>query len=65
MSVLDCDICGAKVNKVSRALCQKLIDRDTKRFFCLACLAEYLDVSEDDLLALAEEFKNGGCELFS
>jgi hypothetical protein len=31
---------------------------------CIVCLAEYLDVPEDDLLAKIEEFKAQGCKLF-
>ncbi len=42
----------------------KIIDRKTKRFYCLSCLSEYLDTSTEDLLELAEEFKNEGCTLF-
>ena len=59
-----CCNCGAKVEKISKALCMKLIDRNTARFYCLKCLSDYLDTSEEDLLDLAEEFKNEGCTLF-
>ena len=31
---------------------------------CLPCLAEYLEVTEEELLAKIEEFKNEGCTLF-
>lgn len=32
---------------------------------CLPCMADYLDVTEEDLLAKIEEFKQEGCKLFS
>jgi hypothetical protein len=33
-------------------------------FFCAACLAEYLEISFDDLPDLVEQFKELGCTLF-
>ena len=62
--MVKCSICEADVEKVSKALCMKIIDRKTKKFYCLSCLSEYLDTSAEDLLELAEEFKNEGCTLF-
>ena len=59
-----CRLCEGDVDKTARALCQKLLDRDAKKFFCLACLADFLDTTEDELREKAEEFKNEGCELF-
>ena len=35
-----------------------------KEFFCLECLAEFLECETDDLIAKIEEFKNEGCTLF-
>ena len=62
--MVECCVCGANVEKVSKALCMKIIDRKTKRFYCLICLSEYLNTSMEDLIDLAEEFKNEGCTLF-
>ena len=62
--MVECCVCGANVEKVSKALCMKIIDRKTKRFYCLSCLSEYLNTSVEDLIDLAEEFKNEGCTLF-
>lgn len=45
-------------------LTKKIIDKKTTTFYCLPCLAEYLEVTEEELLAKIEEFKNGGCKLF-
>ncbi len=59
-----CQICGEEVEKVSKALCQKLFEKKTKKFYCLQCLANYFDVTVEDLLEKAEEFKSEGCPLF-
>ena len=60
-----CQICESSVEKVSVALCKKLFDKKTKKFYCLQCLANHLDVTTEDLLEKAEEFKAEGCPLFS
>lgn len=59
-----CIVCGESVEKVSKALCQKLFDRKTKKIMCLQCLSNELEVEESELLEKAEEFKNEGCALF-
>ncbi len=43
---------------------KKFINEDVDSFMCLACLAEYLESSEDDLRELIERFKREGCALF-
>ena len=60
-----CIVCGGEVEKVSKALCRKLIDRETKQIMCLSCLSNYLETDEEELLQKAEEFKEEGCTLFS
>ncbi|MBR3469757.1 MAG: hypothetical protein IKH28_08700 [Lachnospiraceae bacterium] len=61
----NCYICGkANLKKDEIALTKKLINRKTKQFYCLACLAEHLEVTEEELLEKIEEFKNEGCTLF-
>lgn len=42
----------------------KLFGENVSNFFCLPCLAESLDVTEEELLAKIEEFKAQGCKLF-
>ena len=59
-----CQICGEEVEKVSKALCKKLFDKNIKKFYCLQCLANYFDVTVEDLSEKAEEFKAEGCPLF-
>jgi len=60
-----CYICGKNgLSKNEIGLTKKLLDKDSKRFYCADCLAEYLEVDTEFLLAKAEEFKEQGCKLF-
>ncbi len=60
-----CYVCGkTPLSKDEIGITKKLIDKKTSAFYCLSCLAEYLEVTEDELLAKIEEFKNEGCVLF-
>lgn len=65
MKKIECSICyKSPLNKDEIAITKKLIDPDTKKFFCISCLAEYLECSEDDIYDKIEEFKDEGCTLF-
>jgi hypothetical protein len=57
-----CDKQGLSKNEIG--LTKKLLGKEVKRFYCLDCLAEYLEVDVDILLAKVEEFKEQGCTLF-
>jgi len=59
-----CYLCESELNKIAVGLNKKLLGRKIERFCCLSCLSNYLDISVEDLLAKAEEFKNQGCTLF-
>lgn len=60
-----CYICGKDgLSKNEIGLTKKLIDSDAKRFYCLDCLAEDLEVDTEFLLAKVQEFKEQGCNLF-
>ncbi len=59
-----CIVCDNNVEKVSRALCKKLLGKSTKQIRCLSCLANFLDTDEEELLEKAAEFKEEGCTLF-
>lgn len=60
-----CYVCGKdNLSKDEIGITKKLIDRKTKQFYCLSCLAEYLEVTEEELLDKIEEFKDEGCTLF-
>lgn len=60
-----CFACGKKnLGKNEIGLNKKLLGRGVKNFYCLNCLAEYLEVDCELLLAKVEEFKEQGCTLF-
>ncbi len=60
-----CYVCGKMpLTKDEIGITKKLIDKKATSFYCLSCLAEYLEVTEEELLAKIEEFKNEGCVLF-
>jgi uncharacterized protein YlaI len=52
------------LSKNDIGLTKKLINKDTKTFYCIDCLAEHLEVDSEFLLAKVEEFKEQGCDLF-
>ena len=43
---------------------KKLLGSDVEAFYCLGCLADYLEVEPQDILDKIEEFKAEGCKLF-
>ena len=60
-----CYVCGKNpLSKDEIGITKKLINKKTTTFYCLPCLAEYLEVTVDELIAKIEEFKNEGCALF-
>ena len=62
---IDCFVCGKKqLTKNEIGLNKKLLGRNIKRFQCLNCLAEYLEVAVDFLIEKINEFKEQGCKLF-
>ena len=60
-----CYLCDKEIEKNEVGLSKKLLGRNTTRYYCISCLADYLDISADDLLTKIEEFKEQGCRLFS
>ena len=60
-----CYVCGKDpLTKEEVGLTKKIIDKKSNVFYCLTCLADYLEVTEDELIAKIEEFKEEGCSLF-
>jgi uncharacterized protein YlaI len=60
-----CYVCGREtLTKNETGLTKKLLGKDAKVFYCLDCLAEYLEVDKEFLLDKIEEFKQQGCNLF-
>ena len=65
MEQKSCYICDKEtLSKNEIGLTKKLIGRNSKRFYCLDCLAESLEVDTEFLLAKVDEFKEQGCILF-
>lgn len=60
-----CYVCGkSPLSKDEVGITRKLINKNAKEFFCISCLAEHLEVTEEELLDKIEEFKDEGCTLF-
>lgn len=60
-----CFNCGKKkISKNEIGLNKKLLQRNAEKFYCLNCLAEYLEVESEFLVEKIEEFKDQGCTLF-
>lgn len=65
MEIKECYVCGKKpLTKDEIGLVKKLIDKKSTKFYCIPCLAEYFEVTEEELIAKVEEFKEEGCTLF-
>jgi hypothetical protein len=59
-----CKLCERELDKIAIGLSKKLLGKNSKCFYCLDCLADYLDVTVEDLLDKVEEFKEEGCTMF-
>ena len=60
-----CYVCNkTPLSRNEIGLVKKLIDKKSDKFYCLGCLAEMLEVTEDELREKIEEFKDEGCTLF-
>lgn len=60
-----CYVCGKEnLTKDEIGITKKLIDKNTKTLYCITCLAEYLEVTEEELIDKIDEFKDEGCILF-
>lgn len=60
-----CYVCGKEnLSKNEIGLTKKLLSKNAKTYYCLDCLAEYLEVDTAFLIEKIEEFKAQGCALF-
>ncbi|SEG30080.1 hypothetical protein SAMN04487934_11444 [Eubacterium ruminantium] len=60
-----CISCGKhNLTKNEVGINKKLMGENIETYYCLDCLADYLEVSVDDINAKIEEFKEEGCALF-
>lgn len=65
METKKCYVCGkTPLTKDEIGLVKKIIGKKATIYYCLPCLAEYLEVTEEELIAKIEEFKNEGCTMF-
>jgi len=62
---IDCAFCD-KVNlsKDEVGINKKIIHRQVQRIMCLTCLANYSEMTEDELKEIIDRFKRQGCSLF-
>ena len=62
---IPCDACSKQeLSKDESGVCKKLLGKKTEHFYCLPCLASYLECDEEELKAKIEQFKAEGCKLF-
>ncbi len=61
-----CIACGKEdLNKDTIGINKKLLGTNIKQFYCMNCLADYLDTTVEELQDTIEEFKEEGCTLFT
>lgn len=62
----ECIVCGKlHLDKDTIGINKKLLGENLSNYYCIDCLAEYLECSVEDLLDKIEEFKADGCKLFN
>ncbi len=63
--IFECVACGKRpLSKNEVGINKKLLDTQSESFYCLECLADFLEVAPQDILDKIEDFKNDGCKLF-
>ncbi|MBQ6632816.1 MAG: hypothetical protein IJH80_01295 [Ruminococcus sp.] len=61
----ECICCGkTDLNKNTIGINKKLLGENILNYYCMDCLADYLECTVEELLDKIEEFKNEGCKLF-
>ena len=61
----NCNLCQTKISKLDIGLNKKLLGEKNNRHYCINCLSNHLDVSLEELLSIAERYREQGCKLFS
>lgn len=60
-----CIACGkSDLDKDTIGINKKLLGEKVSNFYCMDCLADYLECDVQDILDKIEEFKEEGCKLF-
>ena len=63
--ICSCAACGKEpLSRNEIGINKKLLGQGVESFYCLDCLADYLEVTPQDILDKIEEFKAEGCKLF-
>ena len=58
-------MCGKRgLSRNEAGICRKLLGEGIGSFYCIDCLAAYLECEPQDILDKIEEFKADGCVLF-
>ena len=61
----ECIACGKRpLTKNEIGINKKLLGMKSKNFYCVECLANFLEVEPQDILDKIENFKHDGCKLF-
>lgn len=62
---IECVACGKQdLDRDTIGINKKLLGPELQSYYCLECLAAYLECTVDELKEKIEEFKNEGCTLF-
>ena len=64
MNIMCVSCCKEKLSKDEIGVNKKLLGESVLEYYCINCLAEYLEVSVEDLEDKIEEFNEQGCTLF-
>lgn len=65
MKNYNCVSCGQPcLDKNTVGINKKLLGLKVQNFYCMNCLASYLDTTVEELNEKIDEFKNEGCKLF-
>jgi len=63
--ITKCICCGrTPLKKDTIGINKKLLGKEIVNFYCMDCLADYLNVTVEELEDKIEEFKQQGCTLF-
>lgn len=65
MGTKTCVTCGrGNLSKDTIGINMKLLGEKIETFYCMDCLADYLEVTVGDIMDKIDEFKEQGCKLF-
>ncbi len=59
-----CHRCQKEICSDEIAMTKKLINRGTTEYYCFDCLANFFDITKQDVILMMEHHKAMGCTLF-